>query len=43
MHIPVNRWTVGLVTALALVFGNDLIAPVLKAIAVLTAPYTPAI
>jgi len=42
-HIPVNRWTLGLTVLLAVVFGNDFIAPIMKAIAVLSSPYVPAI
>lgn len=41
-NIPVNRWTVGLVTALCLVFGADFMNPLLKAIGIMTAPYVPA-
>jgi hypothetical protein len=42
-QVPVNRWTVGAVVALLSIFGGDLIAPILKVFAVLSAPYTPAI
>jgi len=41
-QIPVNRWTVGVVVALLAVFGSDFIAPIMKAVAVLSAPYVPA-
>lgn len=40
--IPVNRWTVGIVMALALIFGNDFLAPIMKAVGILTQPYIPA-
>lgn len=40
--IPVNRWTVGVVVAILTVFGSDFLAPILKAVATLTAPYVPA-
>ena len=43
MHFPVNRWTVSVVVLLGLVFGGDIVAPLLKAVAVLSAPYSPAI
>lgn len=43
MHIPVNRWTVGLTVLLLSVFGGDFLAPVMKAVAILSAPYVPAI
>lgn len=43
MHIPVNRWTVGVAVLLTLVFGSDIVAPFLKAVAILSAPYSPAI
>lgn len=42
-QVPVNRWTVGVVVALLTIFGGDLIAPIMKVFAVLSAPYTPAI
>lgn len=42
-QIPVNRWTMGLALALAVFFGNDFIAPILKAIAVVSSPYIPAV
>lgn len=42
-NVPVNRWTVGAVVAVLAIFGGDFIAPIMKVIAVLTAPYTPAI
>lgn len=41
--IPVNRWTVGALVALALVFGGDFVAPLYKMLGILTAPYVPAI
>lgn len=41
-NIPVNRWTVGVAVLLAVFFGSDFVAPVMKAIAVLSAPYVPA-
>ncbi len=43
MHFPVNRWTVGLVALVTLVFGSDFVAPFFKAVAVLSAPYLPAV
>lgn len=43
MHIPVNKWTVGALAALLAFFGSDFISPILKAIAVLSSPYVPAI
>lgn len=43
MHIPVNRWTVGLVLLLSFVFGSDIVEPVYKVIGILTAPHVPAI
>lgn len=42
-QIPVNRWTVGIVLILSIVFGNDFIAPILKAVGILTSPYVPAV
>lgn len=42
MHIPVNRWTIGVVFILTLVFGNDVIAPIYKVFGILAAPYVPA-
>jgi len=42
-HIPVNRWTLGLTVLIAVVFGSDFVAPILKAIGILSAPYVPAI
>lgn len=41
--IPVNRWTVGAVVAVLAIFGGDFVAPIMKAIAVMSAPYVPAI
>ena len=43
MHIPVNRWTVGVMVLLGLVFGSDFVEPLFKAVAVLSAPYSPAL
>lgn len=43
MNIPVNRWTVGIALALTLIFGNDIVAPLIKAIGIMTSPYVPAI
>ena len=43
MNIPVNRWTVGVVVALLTIYGGDFIAPFMKVIGILSAPYTPAI
>lgn len=40
--IPVNRWTVGVVLVLTLFFGSDFIAPLMKAVGIITAPYVPA-
>lgn len=42
MHIPVNRWTVGIAAAIALIFGQDFLAPIMKAIAVLSSSHIPA-
>jgi len=42
-QVPVNRWTVGAVVALLSIFGGDLLAPVMKVIAVLSASHVPAI
>ena len=42
MHIPVNRWSVGLVTAVLLIFGGDFVAPIMKVLGILTMPYVPA-
>lgn len=42
-NIPVNRWTLGAAALLAIFFGNDFVAPILKAIGILAAPYVPAI
>jgi hypothetical protein len=43
MHIPVNRWTVGAAFLLTLVFGSDFVAPILKAVAIMSSPHLPAI
>lgn len=40
--IPVNRWTVGAVVALLVLFGNDFVEPIKRAIAILTAASLPA-
>lgn len=42
-QIPVNRWTVGVAVAVIAFFGQNLIDPVLKALAVMTASHLPAI
>lgn len=42
-NIPLNRWTVGAVTLILLVFGSDFVAPILKVIGILTANHVPAI
>jgi len=41
-QIPVNRWTVGIAAALLAVFGGDFIAPIANIVAMLSAPYSPA-
>lgn len=41
-HIPVNRWTVGAIVTILVVFGGDFVAPILKVMATLSAPYVPA-
>lgn len=43
MHIPVNRWTIGVMLALTLIFGNDIVAPLYKVFGILSAPYVPAV
>lgn len=42
-NIPVNRWTVGAILAVCVFFGSDFLAPFMKALAVMTNPYVPAI
>jgi len=42
-NIPVNRWTVSVVVILTLIFGNDVVAPIFKAIGIMTSPYVPAV
>lgn len=42
-QIPVNRWTIGGIVAVLAIFGGDLIAPIMKALAVLTSNHMPAI
>lgn len=43
MQIPVNRWTMGALLAAVAIWGGDFLAPLMKAIAILSAPYVPAI
>lgn len=45
MHwqIPVNKWTVGSVIAILSIFGGDFVAPLLKALAIMTSAYQPAL
>lgn len=42
-QIPVNKWTVGALALILTLFGGELAAPILKAIAVLSAPNLPAL
>lgn len=41
-QLPVNRWTLGAVAAILVIFGQDFILPLMKVIGVLSAPYVPA-
>jgi len=43
MQIPVNRYTVGLVFAVLVFFGQDFVEPLMRTIAILTSPHVPAI
>jgi len=43
MNIPVNRWIVMACVAMLTIFGGDFIAPIMKVVSVLSAPYSPAI
>lgn len=43
MHIPVNRWTVGLAALLAMVFGSDIVEPIYRIIGILALPHVPAV
>lgn len=43
MNIPLNRWTIGLVLAVAALFGGDVLTAVLRAVSALGLAYVPAI
>lgn len=42
-QVPLNRWTVGTALIVVAFFGEDLMAPVLKAIAILSQSHVPAV
>jgi len=43
MNIPMNRWTIMAILALAAWLGSDVFATVAKVLGVLTMPYVPAV
>lgn len=43
MNIPVNRWSVGIVLAMAAVFGGDFVAAILRAVTAVGSIYVPAV
>lgn len=43
MHFPINRWTVGIAASLLVIFGGDLLEPILKVIAIMSATHVPAV
>lgn len=43
INVPVNRWTIAALVAAAAYFGGDLAVVIMKVVAILSAPYVPAV